>query len=80
MIQIESVNINGRMLIHTYSDDKRYVVRDNIPYIEAYDPPQFNRTYTEGEKIPPEVLPPEEQESQPTAEEVLSILLGSDET
>ena len=79
MIQIESVNIGGRMFIHTFSDDKRYVVRDNVSYIEAYDPPQFNRTYTEGEKIPPEELPPEEQEPQPTAEEVLSILLGGNE-
>lgn len=79
MIQIESAFIDGRMFIHTYSDEQRYVVRNGVSYVEAYDPPQFNRTYTEGDPIPPEELPPQEEEpEEPTVEEILNILLGGE--
>lgn len=69
MIQTQNVIINNRQLVHTYSDENRYVVRDNIAYGQAYDLPQFNYTYTEGELIP-------QQEGNP--EEILSILLGGE--
>ena len=78
MIRIESIICGGRMLIHTYSDDNRYVVRDGISYEEAYDPPEFNRTYTEGDKIP-SVEPQIEIAPDTTAEDILAILLGGAE-
>lgn len=51
MIITETVTINNRMFIHTYSDEGKYVVRDGVAYEDAMDPAEFNRTYTEGELI-----------------------------
>lgn len=47
MIIKESVNINGKKFIHTYSDAGFYITRDGVLYEEAYDPAEFNREYTE---------------------------------
>lgn len=44
--------IGAREYIHTWSNDRRYVVRDGMSFDEAYDPAEFGRTYTEGELIP----------------------------
>ena len=52
MIKTENVNINGRLLTHTWSDERRYIIRDGIEYEEAWDPAEFHRTYTEGNPIP----------------------------
>ena len=54
MIRTESLTIDGRDFIRTYSDSGRYVVRDGISYEEAVDPAEFGRQYTEGDVIPME--------------------------
>lgn len=51
MIVTETKTIGGRELVYTYSDAGRYVVRDGISYLEAYDPVGSNRVYTEGDII-----------------------------
>lgn len=51
MIIQEHFDINGRDFIRTYSDENRYVVRENISYSEACDPAEFNRQYVEGDII-----------------------------
>lgn len=43
--------INGRDFIRTVSDENRFVVRDGVNYEEAYDPVEYQREYTEGDKI-----------------------------
>ena len=50
----ETFYINNREFTRTYSDANRYVVRDGVEYSEACDPAEFNRTYTEGNIIPPD--------------------------
>ena len=62
MIIQEHFDINGRDFVRTYSDENRYVVRDDIEYSEACDPAEFNRQYIEGDIIPPD-------EEDPSAEE-----------
>lgn len=49
MIVTENMSINGKKFIRTYSDSGCYVVRDDVAYIEAIDPAEMNREYTEGE-------------------------------
>ena len=51
MIVVQNVTINGTPFTYTYSNVGRYVVRDGVSYEEAYDPAQFNRTYTQGDLI-----------------------------
>lgn len=51
-IVTEHFDVNGRDFIRTSSDAGRYVVRDGIAYLEACDPAEFGRTYTEGDLIP----------------------------
>lgn len=51
MIKTETVIIDNREFVRTYSDEGKYVVREGISYEEAYDPAEFNRTYTEGDII-----------------------------
>lgn len=64
MIVTEQVTINGRQFTHTYSDEGRYVVRDDVAYEDAMDPTEFGRTYTEGD-----LIPVEEETDIPTDEE-----------
>lgn len=78
MIVTETLMYGNRAITHTYSDENRYVVRDNISYVDAYDPAEFNRTYTEGELIPKEEVPSTPQEQELSAEDALSIILGGD--
>ena len=47
MIITETVTINGRQFLHTYSDDGNTIIRDGIEYEDAYDPIETGRTYTE---------------------------------
>lgn len=47
MIITESVIINGRAFVKTYSDGGYMVERDGIRYSEAIDPAELGRTYTE---------------------------------
>lgn len=52
MIVTETHYINNRQFTKTYSDEHRYVVREGVSYEQAWDPSEFNRTYTQGELIP----------------------------
>lgn len=47
MIVTETVTINGKQYLHTYSDDGKTILRDGIEYDDAYDPIETGRTYTE---------------------------------
>ena len=68
----EHIDIDGRDFIRTYSDAGRYIVGGEPlgEYADAYDPAEFNRTYTEGELMPTD---------DTDAAEILSILLGEGE-
>ena len=69
MIVQETYEINGRQFVRTFSDEGRYVV-GGVPegeYVEANDPAEANRVYTEGGLIPAE---------EGEAQEILDILLG----
>jgi hypothetical protein len=68
MIQTETMTINGKAFIRTYSDSGRYVVRDGVEYPEAIDLAYLNRIYTESENMLPDI----------PAEEALAILTGGD--
>jgi hypothetical protein len=52
MIIVETVTINGKEYMHTYSDEGRYVVRDGVEYGEAIDPIGSMRAYYEGDVMP----------------------------
>ena len=52
MIKQEIFYLNNKEFIRTYSDEGRYVVRDGVEYEEAQDLKEFNRQYTEGDRIP----------------------------
>lgn len=69
MIITETVTINGRQFVHTYSDAGMMIERDDIEYDEAYDPADTGRTYTET-NIP--------IDADTNAEQILNILLGGD--
>ena len=74
MIIQERYTLNGRDFIRTYSDDNRYVAGGEPygEYAEANDPAEFNRQYTEGERMT-------DDEIAAQAEEVMDILLGVSE-
>lgn len=52
MIVQEHRTIGGRNFIYTISDSGRYIVRDGEKYVDAYDPADLGRVYTEGELLP----------------------------
>ena len=56
MRRTETIEINGKTFTRTYSDAHRYVVggEPQGEYIEAVDPAELGRTYTEGDIIPDE--------------------------
>lgn len=51
MIKTETITINGRTFVRTYSDANRMIQQDGTGavYSEAYDPTDSGRTYTETE-------------------------------
>ena len=49
MIVTETITRNDCEFVRTYSDENRYVVRDGVSYVEAIDPIDSGREYTEGE-------------------------------
>lgn len=51
MIVTESMTINGKSFIKTYSDSGYMVEREGIRYSEAIDPAEYGRTYTETEEL-----------------------------
>ena len=80
MIKIETITINGRTLVRTYSDANRMIKQDgtgNI-YSEAVDPVGSGRTYTETD------TPIEQTEDDRVAQleedsAALKIILGEEE-
>ena len=60
MIKTETVIINGKQFIRTYSDNNMYI-HGGFPeadYSEAYDPAEFGRTYIETNLLIEEDLEP----------------------
>ena len=56
MLKQETLNVNGRELIKTYSDAGKYIIQNEtgLKYVEAVDIP-YKYTYTESnEEIPKE--------------------------
>ena len=51
MIKTKIVEINGRKLLHTWSDEDFTILRDGAEYDEAYDPIDTGRVYTETNHI-----------------------------
>lgn len=53
MIKVETVTINGRSFIRTYSDSGYMIKQDGTGavYSEAYDPVDSGRTYTETDEL-----------------------------
>ena len=52
MIKTETITINGRTFVRTYSDANRMIQQDGTGavYAEAYDPVDSGRTYSETEE------------------------------
>lgn len=80
MIKTESIYVNGRTLVRTYSDANRMIKRDGteIVYTEAVDPIGSGRTYTETdiviERTEDDRVAQLEEDSK-----ALKILLGEEE-
>lgn len=51
MVIRESIMINERAFVRSYSDEGRYLLRDGVAYGEAIDPDEYaeERVYTEGD-------------------------------
>ena len=73
MIRTETIVINGREYIRTYSDANRYIIASNPAgsYVEALDYANANRVYVEGDLI--------DDENEVSSDEALDILLGGAE-
>lgn len=73
MIRTETFMLGEREFTRTWSDDNRYILGGEPygEYVEANDPSELGRVYTEGEPMPPEEIAAQ-------AEEVINILLGGD--
>lgn len=67
MIHTETITLNGKQYSRTYSD-RYYIERDSAQYVEAVDPLDSGRQYTETD-IP---LPVEEVSS----DDALNIITG----
>ena len=62
MIVTESMTINGKSFVRTFSDSGYMVERDGVRYGEAIDPAGFGRVYTEtDEPIEPDITETEEK-------------------
>jgi hypothetical protein len=51
MIVTETVTIDGKDFIHTYSDNGHTITRDSIEYAEALDPVDSGRAYEETDTL-----------------------------
>ena len=71
MIKIETITINGRTFVRTYSDANRMIKQDGTGavYSEAYDPSDSGRTYTETEE---EIATEADSEDYKTAFEIIT--------
>lgn len=70
MIYTETITLNGKQYIRTYSD-RYYIERDGAQYVEAVDSLDSGRVYTETNVL----LPVEEV----TSDEALNIITGGEE-
>lgn len=73
MIRTETIIIDGREFIHTWSD-RGVKIHGGFPegdYDEVVDPAEFGRTYTETEI-------PVEESSEISDEEAFDILIGGE--
>lgn len=73
MIVTENFEIGERHFIRTYSNSGRFVMRDGMEYIDAEDPAEFGRTYTEGA-----LIPMDENELVRLKAEAFDILMGEE--
>lgn len=57
MVITTTKQIGGKTFTYHYSDSGFYIERDGVLYVDAYDLPQFDYTYTESNvELPQEVL------------------------
>lgn len=68
MIKSETITINGKEYIRTWSDSDLMIERDGIRYERAVDPAYLGRTYTETDE------PVSDEEL--TDSEALAIITG----
>ena len=71
MIKTETITINGRQLLRTWSDAGRMIERGGARYSEAVDPLDSGRTYTETDE-PAEAAPMTETEEKAAAYDILT--------
>lgn len=52
MIQQETINLNGRLLVRTYSDAGKKIIQEETGWVydEAVDPLDMHRVYTESDE------------------------------
>lgn len=52
MIQQETINFNGRLLVRTYSDAGKKIIQEETGWVydEAVDPLDMHRVYTESDE------------------------------
>lgn len=72
MIVTETLTIDGRQFVKTYSDSGYMVERNGVRYSEAVDPAEFGRVYAETDE------PIESTSEDLPAEEALAIILGGE--
>ena len=77
MIQTETLEKNGRMLIRTYSDRGVYIQRDGVRYESAVDPIETGRTYTETDDIIP--VETGVSERVDALETIVNTMIGTEE-
>lgn len=63
MIVTESMTINGKAFVKTYSDSGYMVERDGVRYDEAIDLAELGRTYTETDEPTAEEATAEDYEA-----------------
>ena len=77
MIVQERIEIDGGVFIHTFSDAGRFILGGEPygEYVETYDPAEFERTYVEGDPIPPD----DSEDETAAKAEAYDILTGVSE-
>ena len=75
MIKTETVTIDGRTFVHTWSDGGFFIERDGVRYAEAYDPQDSGRTYAETN----DPVESDDEEDVNEYEEAGKILMGVEE-
>lgn len=76
MIKTETITINGRTFVRTYSNANRMIRQDGTgaAYAEAYDPSDSGRTYTETDEIIETDIPDTEEKAK-----AYDIIMGVNE-